>query len=79
MFTWNETSLKLKLNFEDGLKDARRSAVDSLAYQINGEYRKGVDIAYQLMATLYSAQSGVLDRTMQQTNMIQDASDIRRW
>ncbi|MBI1927477.1 hypothetical protein HYR99_24955 [Candidatus Poribacteria bacterium] len=52
MFTWREMLLKRDdQGFKDGLNDARRRTVDPIAYQINREYRNGVDIAQQLMAT----------------------------
>ena len=52
MFTLREMLLKRDgQGFTDGLNDARRRTVDPIAYQINREYRNGVDIAQQLMAT----------------------------
>ena len=52
MFTWREMLLKRDdQGFTDGLNDARRRTVDAIAYQINREYRNGVDIAQQLMTT----------------------------
>ncbi|MBI1925064.1 hypothetical protein HYR99_12550 [Candidatus Poribacteria bacterium] len=56
MFTWREMLLKRDdQGFTDGLNDARRHTVDPIAYQINREYRNGVDIAQQLMATFDAA------------------------
>lgn len=67
MSTWSETAFKLELKgFEDGLNDARRHTVDAIAYQINQEYRNGVNIAQQLMATLYVAQNEIQMRPMEQ-------------
>ncbi len=46
MVIWSETTLKRELKgFEDGLSDARCRTVDPIVYQINREYRSGVDIA----------------------------------
>jgi hypothetical protein len=57
---WNEISARLELkNFQDGVNDARRRSVDPIAYQVNPEYKKGVDIARQLIANL----EAVRDRT----------------
>ena len=48
---WSETTVKRELKgFVDGINDARRRTIDSVAYQVNREYRSGVDIAQQLMA-----------------------------
>ena len=70
MSTWSEMALKLELKgFEDGLNDARRHTVDSIAYQINREYRNGVDIAQQLMAMLNTVQNEMQMRSMEQLRM----------
>jgi hypothetical protein len=64
MVVWSETTLKRELKgFEDGLNDARRRTVDPIVYQINREYRSGVDIAQQLMARLNVALNEVLNRS----------------
>ena len=54
--------------FEDGLYDARRNAVEPLAYQVSRDYRQGVDIARQLTTTLGAALSDALNRTMEPTH-----------
>lgn len=57
---WSEMTFKRELKgFEDGLNDARRQAVDPIAYQVNREYRNGVDIAHQLMARFDNPQIGI--------------------
>ena len=49
---WHEIAAKVELKgFEDGLNDVRRRSVDTVAYEVNSEYRKGVDIAQQILAS----------------------------
>ena len=70
MLTWRAITLTLELKgFENGLNDARRRTVDSITYQINQEYRSGVDIAQQLKARLNVALNEMLNRPMEQINM----------
>ena len=69
MATWSENTFKLELKgFEDGLYDARRRTVDPIAYQINREYRNGVDIAQQLMAMIDTVRNESLNRVMERLN-----------
>ena len=53
MSTWTQVRLKNELKgFEEGVYDARCHTIDPIAYQVNSEYRKGVEIADQFIATL---------------------------
>lgn len=76
---WCEISMKVALKgFEEGLSDAKRGQVDSVAYQINREYRSGVDIAQQLMAKFgvmkYALEKSV-DREFISANEMQDTGE----
>ena len=64
MVVWSETTLKREhKGFENVLNDALCRTVDPIVYQINREYRSGVDIAQQLMARLNVALNEVLNRS----------------
>ena len=52
MPVWTEIRLQMLKGFEEGVQDARRHAVDKIAYQVNREYRSGVDVAGELSAKL---------------------------
>ena len=70
MLIWNETTFKVeRKNFEDGLNDARRQAVDGLAYRIHTEYRSGVDIAQQLMTMFNETWSEAGRLSMERTGV----------
>ena len=58
MPVWTEIRLQMLKGFEEGVKDARRHAVSQIAYQINQEYRSGVDIARELSAKLREFKQG---------------------
>jgi hypothetical protein len=60
---WTERVLKRGFkSFEEGLNDVRCRSVDEIAYQIDREYRKGVDIAQKLIETLDDAGRETLSR-----------------
>ncbi len=48
-------------NFEDGIYDARCQTVDPIAYEIYPEYRKGVEIAKELIASSNNALRHILN------------------
>ena len=52
MAVWTEIRLQMLKGFEEGVKDARFHTVDKIAYQVNQEYRSGVDVARELSAKL---------------------------
>ncbi|MCZ6676954.1 MAG: hypothetical protein O7E52_06865 [Candidatus Poribacteria bacterium] len=70
MPVWSERRSKVEIkDFEDGLNDARRNTVDHIAYQINQEYQKGVEIAHQLIKTLETTRSEMLSRPIERTSI----------
>ena len=66
-------------DFEDGVKDARSHNVDGIAYQINGEYRKGIDIAHQFMKSFEAMQHGVLNRPIDAKKITGAVSESDRY
>ena len=80
MPVWSEKQFNVAVkDFEDGLRDAKNNSVDAIAYKINREYRKGVDIAHQLIENFESVRRRVLNRPLDTKKIAERLSESEKY
>jgi hypothetical protein len=80
MPVWSEKQFDVALkDFEDGLRDARCDNVDAIAYRINSEYKKGVDIARQLMENFESVRRRILNAPLDAKKIAAKLSESEKY